>query len=316
MEKHYASIWESIADVVGDQVALVHGQNRRTWTEYDDRSARLAQALLEAGLTPNSKVGLYLYNSNEYMEVQYASMKIRGVPININYRYLDDELLYLLENSDAEALVFHSSLGDRVARVMERTDKVRLWIQVDDGGESVPGAVAYEELVTAHDPAARVTRSADDLYMLYTGGTTGMPKGVMYDTGAMVQFFMSLGFPILGLGNPEPKEVASVVKAAYDEGRSVSSIPACPPHARNRHVVGRHDAAPCGGQGCDAAQPVSGCRRIMAIGSGRSRHTTRDRGRCFCEAHDQGPRRRAKRRTTLRPFKDRFGSFLGRHVDH
>ena len=228
MEKHYASIWESIADVIGDRDALVHGQNRRTWSEYDDRSGRLAQALLESGLGPNSKVGLYLYNGNEYMEAQYASMKIRGVPINVNYRYLDDELLYLLDNSDAEALVFHSSLGDRVARVMERADKVRLWIQVDDGGESVPGAVAYEELVRAHDPAARITRSADDLYMLYTGGTTGMPKGVMYDTGAMVQFFMQLGFPILGLGNPEPKAIASVVKAAYDEGRSVSSIPACP----------------------------------------------------------------------------------------
>ncbi|MEH6636841.1 MAG: AMP-binding protein [Halioglobus sp.] len=227
MEKHYASIWESIADVIGDQEALVHGQNRRTWSEYDNRSARLAQALLESGLGPNSKVGLYLYNSNEYMEAQYASMKIRGVPININYRYLDDELLYLLDNSDAEALVFHSSLGDRVARVMERADKVRLWIQVDDGGESVPGAVDYEELVTAHDPADRITRSADDLYMLYTGGTTGMPKGVMYDTGAMVQFFISR-FPILGLEIPEPKDVASVVKAAYDEGRSVSSIPACP----------------------------------------------------------------------------------------
>ncbi|MAI25837.1 MAG: acyl-CoA synthetase [Myxococcota bacterium] len=228
MEKHYATIWESITDVIGDREALVHGENRLTWSQYDNRASRMAQALTEAGLGADSKIGLYLYNSNEYLEAQYAGMKIRGVPINVNYRYLDDELLYLLDNSDAEALFFHSSLGDRVARVMERAKKVRVWIQVDDGGESVPGAVAYEDLIAAHDPAARIKRADDDLYMLYTGGTTGMPKGVMYDIGAMVQFFMSLGFPILGLGNPEPKEVASVVKASFDEGRNINSIPACP----------------------------------------------------------------------------------------
>lgn len=228
MENHYATIWESIADVIGDQEAIVQGTTRRTWSEYDERSARLAQAFGEAGLAADSKVGLYLYNSNEYLESQYASMKIRGVPINVNYRYLDDELLYLLDNSDAEALVFHKSLGDRVARVMERADKVRLWVQVDDGGESVPGAVDYETLITDHSPAARINRSDEDLYMLYTGGTTGMPKGVMYDIGAMVQFFVNLGFPILGLGTPEAKDIAKTAQKACAEGLSITSIPGCP----------------------------------------------------------------------------------------
>ena len=228
MEKHYATIWESIADVIGDRDALVHGENRKTWSEYDERAARLAQAMSEAGLKPGAKVGLYVYNSNEYLEAQYATMKFRGVPININYRYLDDELLYLLENSDAEALFFHSSLSDRVARIMDRAPKVRLWIQIDDGGPLLPGAVEYEELVQAHSPAARIKRSEEDLYMLYTGGTTGMPKGVMYDTGAMVQFFMSLGFPILGLGLPEPQDVAKTVKSACEEGVNIASIPGCP----------------------------------------------------------------------------------------
>jgi len=109
MELHYATLWESIADQIGDRDAVVCGDNRRTWSEYEDRAARLAAAFAEAGLERDSKVGLYLYNGNEYLESQFACMKGRGIPINVNYRYLDDELLYLLDNSDAEALVFHTS---------------------------------------------------------------------------------------------------------------------------------------------------------------------------------------------------------------
>jgi len=228
MEKHYATIWESIADAVGDSEAIVNGATRRTWSEYEDRAARLASALGDAGLQADSKVGLYLYNSNEYLESQFASMKLRGVPVNVNYRYLDEELLYLIENSDAEALIFHTSLGDRVERVMPRAKKVRRWIAVDDGGPAVPGAVDYEALVAGHEPAARITRSEEDLYMLYTGGTTGMPKGVMYDTGGMVQFFINMGFPILGLGSPEAKDLAATVRDAHEQGNAVASLPGCP----------------------------------------------------------------------------------------
>ncbi len=228
MDLHFATLWESIADAIGDREALVTGSTRRTWSEYDDRASRLAAALAGAGLGPDSKIGLYLCNSNEYLEAQFASMKLRGVPININYRYLDDELLYLLDNSDAEALVFHTSLGDRVARVMEKAPKVKLWIEVDDGGESVPGAVAYEDLIEGHDPAPRITRSSDDTYMLYTGGTTGMPKGVMYGMGGIVQTFIGLGFPVLGLGVPEIREIPDLSAKLWKDGANVTSIPACP----------------------------------------------------------------------------------------
>ena len=228
MEYNYATIWESIADSIGDRDAVACGDQRRNWTEYEDRASRLAAAFAEAGLGVDSKVGLYLYNSTEYLETQFASMKGRSVAININYRYLDEELLYLLDNSDAEALVFHTSLGDRVARVMERAPKVKLWIQVDDGGEPVPGAVDYETVIAGHDPAARITRSADDLYMLYTGGTTGMPKGVMYDTGSMCQSFLGLSYPIYGYPIPEANQIAAVAKERWDSGAEVRSLPACP----------------------------------------------------------------------------------------
>lgn len=228
VEPSFATIWESISDEIGDHDAVVTGLNRRTWTEYENRSARLSQVFLDAGLGPGSKVGLYLFNGNEYLEAQFAAMKIRGVPININYRYLDDELLYLLENSDAEALVFHRSLAGRVERVKDRAKGIRLWIEVDDGGESMPGATMYEDILSSSSPAPRITRDASDLYMLYTGGTTGLPKGVMYESGGMVNAFMASIYPLLGLAIPEIKDVAKAVAGLTKEGRGVVSIPTCP----------------------------------------------------------------------------------------
>lgn len=228
MELSYATLWEGISDKIGDEDAVVTGTNRRTWTEYENRASRLARAFGEAGLGPGSKIGLYLWNGNEYLETQFAGMKIRGVPININYRYLDDELLYLLENSDAEALVFHTSLSDRVARVKDRAKGVRLWIEVDDGGDSLPGALAYEQVVAGHDPAPRITRDPSDVYMLYTGGTTGMPKGVMYETGGMLQAFIGTLFPLLGLEIPEVNDIPELVARVSKEGGGPVSIPTCP----------------------------------------------------------------------------------------
>lgn len=268
---HYATLWESLADTIGDRPAVVAGTTRRSWTEYESRSSRLASALADAGLGRDSKLGLYLYNGPEYLEAQFASMKGRGVPVNVNYRYLDDELLYLLDNSDAEALVFHSSLGDRVARVMERAPGVKLWIQVDDGGDPVPGAVAYEELIAASDPAPRIQRSADDIYMLYTGGTTGMPKGVMYDTGGMIQGFIQTAFPIFGLGVPAIDEIAALAAQLWDEERGVISLPACPLMHGTGMWLGAlipHCAGACvvtlGGRSFDAHELWSAAQRERA----------------------------------------------------
>ena len=233
MEMHFATVWESIADVIPDAPAVTHGTTTRTWSDYDDRAARLATAFSAAGLGPDSKIGLYLYNGNEYMEAQYAAMKLRGVPININYRYLDEELRYLLDNSDAQALVFHASLADRVAKVVDRLPDLRLLVVVDDlGGEAavhVEGAQPYEALIDGADPMSRITRGEDDIYMLYTGGTTGMPKGVMYPMGGLTGGHVESGFPLFGLAPPsDAAEIAALVRGIHDAGEAMVSLPCAP----------------------------------------------------------------------------------------
>ena len=230
MELQYATIWESIADIIPDATAVVHGEVMRTWAQYDDRAARLAAAYTAAGLRPDSKIGLYMYNGNEYLEAQYGAFKMRGVPVNVNYRYLDDELCYLLDNSDAEALVFHSSLGARVAQVTERLPKLKLLIEVDDGGTGqVHGAMTFDEVLATNEPMERIVRSGDDIYMLYTGGTTGMPKGVMYDMASHVSLFLRSGFPFLGQRVPRSgEEVAPLVQAITESGNRMVAIPCAP----------------------------------------------------------------------------------------
>jgi fatty-acyl-CoA synthase len=228
---HYAGIIEAIADRLPDKEALVHhGSVRRSWAAYDQRAARLASVFAAAGLPPGATVGLFLYNCSEYLETQLATLKQRMTPVNINYRYVDAEVQYLLENSDSEALVFHGSLGETVARVAPRMPRLRLLLQVDDGAALVSGAVPYEDAVASHAPAAPIERRSDDLFMMYTGGTTGMPKGVMYDVGDISAAFANL-YPQVLLGRPpvsSDAEAAEFVAGLHAAGQAMTFLPASP----------------------------------------------------------------------------------------
>jgi fatty-acyl-CoA synthase len=222
-------LYEAIADVVGPRPALVHGETVRSWSALDDRAARVAAALTAAGLTTQSKTGLYLYNGPEYLEAQLGILKSRGVPVNINYRYRDQELVYLLENSDAEALVFHSSLADRVGRVAGDLGAVKLLVQVADVDTPlVPGAVAYEDLVATHAPMPRMARSPEDIFLLYTGGTTGMPKGVMFRLGSWTSSFVVGALSQLGLDPLTPLDDVPAVAAAIADADRVVTAPCAP----------------------------------------------------------------------------------------
>ncbi len=226
---HFATIWEALSDHYQDQIALLHGDAQRSWTDYDSRAARIATALTEAGLKPDSKFGLYLYNSPEYLEAQYGGFKMRGVPINVNYRYTEDELVYLLDNSDSEALFYHATFSDRVAAIKDKLPGIKLYVEVADGsGQHMEGAVDFEQTIASHDPMPRIDRPSSDIYMLYTGGTTGMPKGVMYTQGQMAEGFL-LGYDFRGF--PRPETVDGIVDASakvHAAGAKPVSLVCCP----------------------------------------------------------------------------------------
>ena len=229
MDWNFATLWESVRDSLPERVAIVQGDRRRTWSEFDDRAARLAAALCAGGLEPNAKVASYLYNGNEYLEGLYATFKMRGVAVNVNYRYLEDELVYLLDNSDAEALFFHSSLGGRVAKIRDRAPLVKLWIEVEDGGEHQEFAARYEDLIETNEPMPRIERSGEDLYFLYTGGTTGMPKGVMWRFDDLWGVLSDATYALVGQTPPErPDGVGPLAAQILDSGRDTAHLPASP----------------------------------------------------------------------------------------
>ncbi|HYV60894.1 MAG TPA: AMP-binding protein, partial [Acidimicrobiia bacterium] len=229
MNWNFGTVFESVADAIPDRTALVQGERRRTWREFDERASRLAAALRDLGLGPDSKVAFYLYNSSEYLETLFACFKLRAVPANVNYRYTEEELAYLLENSDAEAIVYHGSLGKQVDSVRDPSLRVRAAIQVDDGSPLVDGAVRYEDLVDSHEPMERIERSGDDIVFLYTGGTTGMPKAVMWRQEDLFAVLAPLAYSLFGLAMPEDsKDAGELARQVHESGMVPVHLPASP----------------------------------------------------------------------------------------
>jgi 3-oxocholest-4-en-26-oate---CoA ligase len=180
---NYADVWETVAGVQPQAVAITQGDRNLTWDEFDRGADGIAQFLLDLGVVNQDKVAVYLYNSPEYLQSTFAAMKVGLVPVNTNYRYGDDELHYLWDNADVVAVVFHGAFSDRIERILERVPGVKGWLWIDDGSGPCPDwATPYEDAAKAvlGRTGAPWGRSGDDLYMLYTGGTTGMPKGVMW----------------------------------------------------------------------------------------------------------------------------------------
>ncbi|MER6030075.1 acyl-CoA synthetase [Streptomyces sp. NPDC001851] len=232
MEYNLADLFESVVDVVPDREALVYAdhpgtgaERRLTYAELDAAANRIAHHLIDSGIRPGEHLGLHLYNGVEYLQTVLACLKARIVPVNVNYRYVAEELVYLYRDADLVALVFEAEFADRVAGALPRVPKLRHLLRVGPETAGVPGAVAFAGAEAAGSPGRDFpARSGDDRFIIYTGGTTGMPKGVMWRQEDL--FFAGLGGGA-PTGEPvrTPQELAERVAAG---GSGITFFPTPP----------------------------------------------------------------------------------------
>ena len=227
MSLSFADVWEGVADALPDAQAQVHGDRRYTWSQMDRRADGVARALLDVGAQQGDKVAQYLYNGPEYLESLFGIVKVGCAPVNTNYRYTDDELVYLWDNADAIAVVFHGTFVQTIERMRDRVPDVRCWLWVDDESGPCPEwATPYETAATAKTERVIPSwgRSGDDLYLLYTGGTTGMPKGVMWRQGDLFSM-LNASATVKYQEGATREDITRIVREA---GPQQVHLPACP----------------------------------------------------------------------------------------
>ena len=229
-ELHHATVFEAVADRLPGRSALRHGDRVVTWAEFDDDASRLAAALLAHGIGREDSVGLFLYNGPEYLEAFFAALKIRARAFNANYRYRGGELRQLLDNAQAKALVYSAALRDRVATaVTDRPDLLLVEVGDDDSTPPIPGAHRLTDLLVEHEPAARIHRPGTDTYLTYTGGTTGVPKGVLIEVQRHLNTVMWLRDQYVGRAlDGDIVDIVDVAVELADQGESLDVIPASP----------------------------------------------------------------------------------------
>ena len=229
MEYNLADLFEASVDAFPDREYLIAEGKRRTYAEMEARANRLAHHLQAHGVGPGDHVGIYGYNSVEWVETLWAVFKIRATWININYRYVEEELAYLFENADLKALVYAREFAPRVKGVLEHLPLLQHTIVIDDGSDAdLTGleSVDFEAAMASGSPERDFApRSPDDRYILYTGGTTGMPKGVVW---RHEDVFFALGGGIDPVTNSKVESPMALVEAAKAAPGVATSMPIAP----------------------------------------------------------------------------------------
>ena len=220
----YGDVFDAVGDAVqpGDPAIYYDGQ-MMSWGEFTRSSNSLARAFIKAGLKPGAKVAEYLRNGPGYAQVFVAAMKARLAPVNVNYRYGPDELTYLLDNCDAEAVVFEADFAENVRAIRPRLPGVKLWVS---SGARVDGFDFLDDLTSGDGAKIEIARSPDDLFLLYTGGTTGMPKGVMWPGGVWWDVLAVGRAPQLGM---DPPQTLEALQAQIRKGEGRAPVYVAPP---------------------------------------------------------------------------------------
>ena len=238
LAENWATLWEAIAVRQPADVAVVVGDRHITWASLDGRASRLATALTCSGIQPGGKVAQMMYNCPEYLESAYAAFKVRASTVNVNYRYRAPEVVHIVDDSDAEVLVYHHSFAGVVEEARRSLPKLRLLVEVEDpgapleggaDGPHVQGASRYEDLIAANSPVTPIARSGNDELLLYTGGTTGRPKGVVWRHADLFWAMAFNGYAAQGLPVPDtPEEVGLVAAELRRAGSSPVNMTAPP----------------------------------------------------------------------------------------
>jgi len=228
VRENFATVLETVADVRASRTAVTHGGRSLTWRELDERASRLAAFLAGRGIGAQARVAIALYNGPEYLESVFAVLKLRAIPVNVNYRYRAEEMRHVFDDAQAAAVIFDEALAGRVAEAAAAARAVRTLVQV--GGAAGPRASSYEQVIETTTPLPRAARGVDH-WLMYTGGTTGQPKGVLVRHSWLYQVVCANGFRLVGEAVPESLgELRAVTErlTASGGGDAMVCLPAPP----------------------------------------------------------------------------------------
>ncbi len=278
-----ADLFEVVAEEVPDRLALACADSHRTYGELDRRSNQLARHLAERGIGKDAKVAIYAWNRVEWVEALLATYKVRAAAININYRYVAEELRYVLDDSDAEAVVVERAYLPTLAAIRSQLPLLKQVIVLDDGtpggNAAWPDAIDFEDAIAAQsDAPLGIERSGEDLYLLYTGGTTGMPKGVMW---RHQDLFKAALMSLVMTGSPvtDPEQLRDRIVAEDTRPITMTIAPIMHGAAQWGMYIGLFTGATAvlyGAHGFDPMEVWKGiaterCNRIMVVGDAIAR---------------------------------------------